>query len=113
MYLYIGQAESYFRYSAIFKNHPQNDTIKVNLLNELSYQYRWIDFANSQQYAEQALAIAQLLLYNKGIAIANYRIGHCYWAMGDNELAIEKGMETVALAERENFKFISAEGFLI
>lgn len=99
--------------SAILKNHPENDTVKVNLLNELSYQYRWIDFANSQQYAEQALAIAQLLSYNKGIAIANYRIGHCYWALGDNELAIEKGMETVAIAERENFKSILAEGFQI
>jgi AraC-like DNA-binding protein len=99
--------------SAILKNHPENDTVKVNLLNELSYQYRWIDFANSQQYAEQALAIAQLLNYNKGIAVANYRIGHCYWALGDNELAIEKGMETVAIAERENFKSILAEGFQI
>jgi len=95
------------------KSHPQEDSIKVNILNELSYQYRWIDFSNSQQYAEQALAIAQRLLFNKGIATADYRIGHCYWALGDNNLAIEKGMETVAIAERENFKFILVEGLLI
>jgi len=99
--------------NAALKNHPQEDTIKVNILNELSYQYRWIDFTNSQQYAEQALIIAQHLLFNKGIATAYYRIGHCYWAMGDNDLAIEKGMETVAIADRENFKPILAEGFQI
>jgi len=99
--------------SNLLKQHTKQDTIKANLLNELSYQYRWIDFFNSQQYAEQALVIAKRLQFKKGIAIANYRIGHCYWALGENDLAIEKGMETVAIAERENFKLILAEGFLI
>jgi len=98
---------------AVLKSHPQEDSIKVNILNELSYQYRWIDFNSSRHYAEQALLIAQHILFDKGMAIAYYRIGHCYWALGDNSLAIEKGMETVAIAERENFKSILAEGFQI
>lgn len=98
---------------ARLNKHHKEDTIKVNLLNELSYQYRWIDFFKSQQYAEQALVIAKRLHYNKGIATADNRIGHCYWALGDNDLTIEKGIETVTIAERENFKSILAEGFLI
>jgi len=95
------------------KEHPQEDTVRVNLLNQLSYQYRWIYFCNSQQYAEQALKIAQQIHYDKGIATANYRIGHSYWALGENELAIEKGLEAAALAEKENLKLILAESFQI
>jgi AraC-like DNA-binding protein/tetratricopeptide (TPR) repeat protein len=97
----------------LIKKHPQDDTIKVNLLNDLSYHFRWIDFLHSQHDAEQALRIAQQLHYHKGIATADYRIGHCYWALGDNELAIEKGLEAAAIAERENFQPILAESFQI
>jgi len=96
----MGQGSSADSLEKLLRRHSQDDTTRVNILNELSYQYRWIDFVNSQRYAEQALRIAQALHYDKGIATANYRIGHCYWALGDNELAIEKGLDAAAVAER-------------
>src|SRR5882724_5641244 len=84
--------------------HPQDDTLKVSILNELSNQCKWIDFYTSQQYAEQALKISRGLHFEKGIAIADYRVAHCYWALGDNDLAIERALEAAEIAERNNFK---------
>ncbi len=95
------------------KSHSKDDTTKVNILNELSYQYRWTDFSYSQRYAEQALKLAGQLHFTKGIATADYRLGHCFWALGDNELAIEKGLEAVAIAERENLNSVLAESLQI
>lgn len=109
----MGQGTTPDSLENLLKGHSQEDTVRVNLLTELSFYYRWTDFFNSQRYAEQALKIAQQLHYQKGMATASYRIGHCYWALGENELAIEKGLEAAAIAERENFKSILAESFQI
>jgi len=65
----------------VLKNITRDDTTKVNILNDLSYDYRWIDFSYSQRFAEHALKIAKQLGYHKGIATANYRIAHCYWLL--------------------------------
>src|SRR5258708_34639737 len=72
------------------KEHPQEDTVRVNLLNQLSYQYRWIDFCNSQQYAEKALKIAQQIHHDKGITTGSYRIVHSYWALRYDVSDMEK-----------------------
>src|SRR6266704_856216 len=73
----------------LLNNHSQEDTIKVSLLNEISSYYRWLDFFSSQRYADQSLKLARQLNFEKGIAVANCRLAHCYWALGENELAIE------------------------
>jgi AraC-like DNA-binding protein len=93
-------------------NHSKADTLKVNLLNELSYEYRWLNFNQSQQYADQALQIANGLNYQRGIAEADLRLAHCYWALGDNQLAIERGLEATTIAERIHLKAILGESFL-
>jgi len=92
---------------------PQDDTLKVNILNELSNQCKWVDFYSSQRYAEQALKISRELHFEKGIAIADYRAAHCYWALGDNDLAIERGLEAAEIAERNHFESILAESYTI
>src|SRR5258708_10311903 len=109
--LVSAQSDIVNRLNSELKDHSKEDTIRVNLLSELSYNYRWIDFCISQQYAEQSLKIANQLHFDKGIATADYRIAHCYWALGDNQLAIEKGLEAVAIAERKHFSAILGEGF--
>src|SRR5689334_5887656 len=95
------------------KNHPQEDTIRVNILNELSYSYRWIDFFSSQQYAEQSLTIARQLHFDKGIALADCRLAHCHWALGENELAIERGLEASVISKRLDIESILGESLLI
>jgi tetratricopeptide (TPR) repeat protein len=93
--------------------HSQEDTDKVNALNELSHQYRYIDFHKSLNYAEQARKIAEKLSFKKGIAVANYRKAHCYWALGDNELSIEKALNAIDIAQNEKLPDVLAESYRI
>jgi signal transduction histidine kinase len=92
--------------------HQEQDTIRVKALNELSHQYLWIDYYRSLQHAESALTLARELNYTKGIIIANNLKGFCYWAFGDNDLAIEMSLKASTLAEKENLPMLLAECFL-
>ena len=98
---------------SVLNQHDQDDTLKVRILNELSNQCKWVDFYASQRYAEQALKLSRALHFEKGIAIADYRLAHCYWALGDNDLAIERGLEAAEIAERKHFKSILGESYTI
>ena len=51
----------------------KEDTLQVNILNNLSDQYKHLDFHQSLDFAERALKIADHLSYQRGIALANYR----------------------------------------
>lgn len=97
----------------LLQNHPTEDSVRVNILNELSNQYQWVDFFSSLRYAEDALRLASTIDFKRGIASANIRICHCYWALGDNELAIEKGLEAVEIAEQEKFETVLAESYQV
>lgn len=94
-------------------NHKQHDTIRVNLLNALSYHYRWTDFSKAQLEADEALRLAKELHFSKGIAIADCRLAHCLWATGDNELAIEKGLEAAAISEQLHSPVLLGESFQV
>jgi signal transduction histidine kinase len=93
--------------------HSKDDTVKINFLIELSYQYQWQNFYHSLAYAEQALKLSEQLPFKKGAAIASYRLAHCYWALGDSELGIEKGLVAIDIAEREHFPIVLAEAYQI
>ncbi|HTH58074.1 MAG TPA: helix-turn-helix domain-containing protein [Cyclobacteriaceae bacterium] len=97
----------------VLMNHSKKtDTTLADVLNKMSFEYRWRDFSMSQQYAEQALTVANGLHYERGIANADLRLAHCYWALGDNDLAIKRGMEAAALSERLQLTSILGESFL-
>lgn len=95
------------------RNHPREDTTRVKLLNELSYQYQWFNFYHALQYADEALVLAKQLSYKKGIAVAKNRIAHCNWELGDSELAIEQALQAATIAEKEGLTSILAESFRI
>lgn len=101
------------RMKALLQTHSAEDTARVNLLNDLSYNYRWLDFTLSQRYSEEALALAKKLDFKKGIVVANCRLAHCLWATGDNELAIEKGLEAAAIAEQLHSANLLGESFQV
>jgi len=96
----------------LLRNHSKVDTVQVDLLNQLSFEYRWLDFNLSQQYADRALKVASGLYYERGIATADSRLTHCYWALGDNELAIKRGLEGALIAEHLGLTAILGETFL-
>jgi AraC-like DNA-binding protein len=93
--------------------YQREDTVKVNALNALSKKYQWTNFYSSLEFAQQAQKIAEQLNYTKGIATAKYLKGHCYWALGDSEIAIEMGLNAVQLAQQEKLESVLAEGYQV
>ena len=67
------------------ENHSQLDTIRVDILNELAYQYWIIDPVQSEKYSKEALELAVTLAYTEGMAYANRSIGVSNWAQGNYE----------------------------
>jgi tetratricopeptide (TPR) repeat protein len=66
----------------------KNDTNKVNLLNELSYQsYRDGAFEAEMKYGKQALDLAKKLIWKKGMADAYRNIGGAYEDISDYQMA--------------------------
>lgn len=60
------------------------DTNKVNVLNQLSYEsYRQGDFEAEMKYGEEALKLAEKLKWKKGIADSYKNIGGAYEDFGD------------------------------
>ncbi len=95
----------------VLLSHPAKDSVRANLLNDISYSYRWLDFSQSQQYAEEALTLAKTLNYKKGITVANFRLAHCLWAIGDNDLAIERGLNAAAIADSLHSAYLLGESY--
>ncbi|MEM7575636.1 MAG: tetratricopeptide repeat protein [Bacteroidota bacterium] len=60
---------------------------KVDILNQLGYEYWIIEPNQSERYGLEALEIAQASAYPAGNAFANRVIGVAHWARGNLELA--------------------------
>jgi class 3 adenylate cyclase len=56
----------------------QEDTAKVNLLNDLAYTYSFINLDDAFNYANQALVLAKALAWERGIAYSNLNLVRNY-----------------------------------
>jgi tetratricopeptide (TPR) repeat protein len=72
----------------ILDNYKSVDTTRVNLLNQLGYEYWIVDPVKSDEYGNQALTLSQRLDYKKGEAFANRVIGVAHWTRGNYELGL-------------------------
>jgi signal transduction histidine kinase/DNA-binding response OmpR family regulator len=108
-----GQAHIVDSLHAQLKIHKKTDSIRVNIFNALSSQYQWLDFNQSLKYADEGLRLAESMEFQAGIATACFRQAHCYWALGDSDRAIEKGLRAVNIAEKEKRIDILAETYRI
>lgn len=95
------------------ERHSLDDTVRVNLYTDLSFQYQWISFDTSLMYADKALTIAQAINFQRGIATANFRQAHCLWALGDSDRAVERGLSAVRIAEENGLADVKAETYRI
>jgi AraC-like DNA-binding protein len=109
----LGQDQELDSLNAFIRDYKPHDSVKVNALNALSEHYQWSNFNSSLQYAEQALGLAEQLRYTKGIATAKYLMGHCFWALGDNNIAIARGLEAAELAEEGKWEPILVESLQV
>jgi Flp pilus assembly protein TadD len=65
------------------KNHNELDTFRVDLLNQIGFEYWTIDTNQSDNYGSQALELANELAFDRGIAMAHRVIGVSFWSRGD------------------------------
>lgn len=66
-----------------------NDTVYVDILNQLSKAYRWEQITDAIDYAVKAEKLAQNIGYQPGLAMAYHNLGVLYADKGNNELALE------------------------
>lgn len=86
----------------VLENYRESDTLRVNLLNKLGYEYWVINPAQSEIYGEEALVLAKKLEYNKGKAFANRVIGVAHWARGNYEKALDFLFEGMIVYRNNN-----------
>lgn len=72
---------------------------KVDLLNQLSYQYHRKDVQKTFDYANEALVLAQSIDYTKGIAFAQHYLSIGNAISGDSELAKKLNKLVIQIAD--------------
>lgn len=81
----------------LLKQHPQNDSIKLNLLNDIAYQYASSAPAQGLRIADEAIALANKLQLPKKLATAyNYKAVN-YAAQGDDSMALNFYKQALAI----------------
>ena len=89
------------------------DTARIHSFLRASKSLQWVDPYRSLDYADSALKLSQEMQYDPGIALANNLRGFCFWAFGDNDLAVTAALEALPVAERENETRMQAEAYYI
>jgi tetratricopeptide (TPR) repeat protein len=87
---------------ASLAEHPQNDKKRVDLLNDIGYEYWIISPLMSIEFGEKALQSSKELKYDKGLALANRVIGVAYWARGEENNALNYLLQSQKFYEQLN-----------
>lgn len=77
-----------------------SDTVRVDVLNDLGYEYWIIDTEKSVEYGTQALELAEKLDYTPGMARARRIIGVSHWAQSKPGSALENLVEARSIYEK-------------
>lgn len=87
------------------------DTSKVNILNELSWQYSDNDFTRAIEYGQLALKKARNAGFKKGEGTALNRIAVAYDYNGDYDKALEYYREALMINQRSEDKKAEADSY--
>ncbi len=82
------------------ENHPQNDTVRVDLLNELAFACYSRDPDRGLEYSREAIALATQLNSPSRLARSFNNKSANHWAKGQDSLALQAG-ETALQIHRE------------
>jgi two-component system NtrC family sensor kinase len=80
------------------------DSIKVEILNNLSISYAWVYPDSGLFYARQSLALAEELKSERGVAMAQRALGTCLSTLGNYPLALDYLLKSLTLFEKINDK---------
>jgi tetratricopeptide (TPR) repeat protein len=84
------------------QNHKLNDTLKVQLLNELSYSYSKLEISKSNEIAQEAHDLAKKLNYKKGEAKSLLRFSRNILKEGGQDDADTYALKALKLCEEIN-----------
>jgi tetratricopeptide (TPR) repeat protein len=88
----------------ILNKHQGKDSVRVNLLNQLAYEYYLSDPAKAIQYANTARTIADSVGYRKGVVQAYRQMGLVSWTQSNLSTALNYFFKSLKLAESINDK---------
>lgn len=88
---------------SLIKSVPA-DTTKVWLLNELVGELRNRDSQKALKFSEDATSLAQVLLYDAGLAMALENTGWIYYRMGDFNKAFDISVHAIRTYEKTKNK---------
>jgi len=97
--------------NAALKDHPKDDTIRVQLLNELSLRILKIKPKQSLAYADNALKLAQRLKFQRGMGEAKNNLAVYNMSIGNADVALAEAFECVKIGEQNNLTELTANGF--
>jgi tetratricopeptide (TPR) repeat protein len=80
----------------------KEDTLKVNLLCELSYKYTWSHPDTALIHAKEALNLAEKLVYKEGIYRAQEALGRALYTLGNYPAALEYALNNNELSKKFN-----------
>jgi tetratricopeptide (TPR) repeat protein len=86
------------------------DTAKIQLLNEIALQNTYVDLVAAKQDAETALALAQKIKYELGIAHTYITFAHIYYTQGNHKQSIEDVLNALRIYEKSGNQLGIAAG---
>jgi two-component system, sensor histidine kinase and response regulator len=86
----------------LLKNHPQEDTIRVEVLTELAFRFYQTSVDSTLFFAKEAHQLAEKINYKKGKGRSLGRIALGYSTKGDYISALENYLKALELAEQTN-----------
>jgi len=86
----------------LLSQNSEQDTTRLNLLNELAYDYHLYDPEKGLLRANEAIELAVRLQQNKKLATAYQYKGHNYKAKGEDSLALKLYDKAILIHEKIN-----------
>ena len=101
------------RLNNLLIKHLLKDSLRVNLLNELSFHIFKNQPEKSLLFAEEALTLSRKLAFSKGELQAENNLSVYYLMKGRAEIALESAMKAAQLGERMRSADLTADSYSI
>jgi signal transduction histidine kinase len=95
----------------LLQSEPRLDTLRVNRLNTLSFLLRTNEAPQAQRLAQQAVTLAQRLMFSKGLVEAHFNLGYCYRARNQYDSAIYHSQKALVLSARIGNRYTQTRAY--
>lgn len=100
-FVFFAQGKEIDSLKNAIERHPDRDTLKLKMLNDLTYLYYSYDTKEGIRTADSAIFLAKELNHKKLLAGAYQNKAHNYWAQGKDTLAMQLYNEAMDIYLRQ------------